>query len=66
MPQKYDTTVARQEFDYFTRGWRSCAPAGLLRVRHQLILIAEHLPKDDPRHLVMNEILEKIAGRETP
>lgn len=65
MTREYDVTTARQEFDYYTTGWRDCSAEGLRRIRANIVLIAQLLPKDDPRHLIVNEILEKIQGRET-
>ena len=65
-PRRYDTATARQEFDYYTLGWRDCTAAGLRRIRQQIMLIAELLPADDPRHITINEILERIKQGDTP
>jgi len=65
-PRTYDTTVARREFDYFTKGWRDCSIQGLRRIRYQILLIAKLLPDDDPRHITVNEILERITKGDTP
>lgn len=64
MPRLYDVETARQEFDYFTTGWRDCSDEGLRRIRYHIVVIAALLPKDDPRHLTVNEILERIGGKD--
>ena len=60
-PRRYDTATARQEFDYFTFGWRHCTAAGLRRIRPHIMMIADMLPLNDRRHVTIAEILERIA-----
>lgn len=62
-PRTYDAAVARGEFDYLTEGWEDCGSSALKRIRYLMLLLAEHLPEDDPRHDTMRRILQRLDAK---